>query len=398
MKEQKYFSPFPDEFNFSLIHHAYALCSQINSTGTLLASGHTTGLVIIWDFVFRKTVHTINHHVYPIADVAWSKSKKLAICSYDRTISIWDSQNCSMIVSMTLSDVPVKCMFNNDQENLILLSMLSQPSRIIDTLANTQTLLPSLEADTANNSSICTYDRTGHYIIQGFQNGMITILQSNLLTSILTFRCCNSSILSLDITKVSTDLFLVNCNDRAIRIYDLKNLIDNFLPSGVKSDINPTVVLQDQVNRISWSTALFTSKNEYIISCSPKHDMLFLWDLMTGVLLKTMTLFSGARFVHLSVHPYRSIVVSVASGVVAVWSRPVCQKYSSIEPTSTHVDANTLYEERESEFDDPPSDNETVCVNNSFEKITIEPLPHNFDPITQIDASTIALTAVEKDL
>ena len=29
--------------------------------------------------------------------------------------------------------------------------------------------------------------------------------------------------------------------------------------------------------------------------------MLFLWDLMTGVLLKTMTLFSGARFVHLSV-------------------------------------------------------------------------------------------------
>merc|ERR1711884_988278 len=77
MKEQKYFSPFPDEFNFSLIHHAYALCSQINSTGTLLASGHTTGLVIIWDFVFRKTVHTINHHVYPIADVAWSKSKKL---------------------------------------------------------------------------------------------------------------------------------------------------------------------------------------------------------------------------------------------------------------------------------------------------------------------------------
>merc|ERR1719419_905296 len=104
-------------------------------------------------------------------------------------------------------------------------------------------------------------------------------------------------------------------------------------------------------------------------------------------MIKSMALFNGAKFVDISFHPYRSMIISVASGVIAVWTKNSCQKYSALNPTSTHVDYNTNYQERESEFDENSDEDVEKHPKDPDRPIFIEELPPNFDPITKLDFS-----------
>lgn len=129
------------------MHHAYATCTQFNFAGTLLAVGYANGLVVIWDFIYRKIARTIKHHCYPISCIEWGKDRKLMIASYDRCLSIWDAISETLISSVTLSDTPLSLCLNEQRENVVLVNFLNSPSILFDTLANSEKRISCIQDD-----------------------------------------------------------------------------------------------------------------------------------------------------------------------------------------------------------------------------------------------------------
>ncbi|MES1905426.1 MAG: Retinoblastoma-binding protein 5, partial [Paramarteilia canceri] len=132
------------------------------------------------------------------------------------------------------------------------------------------------------------------YIIEGSQNGCIRILSSDNLSCLASFQSCHNQVevISIEASR-NSDIFLVNCSDRVIRIFDLKSAFDSKF-------VQPLVEMQDQVNKVSWASAIFSCGSEYVVTCSHKHDMLFIWDIMSGTLIKTLSLHVGEKFVDLA--------------------------------------------------------------------------------------------------
>ncbi|MEN2497190.1 MAG: Retinoblastoma-binding protein 5, variant 2 [Marteilia pararefringens] len=349
----------------------------------MLAVGYTTGQVVIWDLMFRKVLETIDRNVYPIACLCWNHNT-VYIASYDRMIVVYDVAALKELSSYVVRDVPVNLSINPVQDSFLIVTLACEDSIIIDTSCGVSTdLMPSSIAssfeatDSAKSvTSIAIFDKTGKYILKGMNNGRLSILDLGTMQELACVRVSNANIMKIECAKVSNDLILVISTDRVIRIFALSEIIktfDNKLADHRQPvTLQPLASLQDQVNRVSWMHATFSDNDQYVISSSHKLDLLFIWDIMSASLLKTMSLFTRKKFVDIAWHPYRPLIYSVTSGIVAVWKQPESQKWSAFSPKYMHVDQNIVYREREDEFDqcsdDSRDSDQESCLYGSDEE------------------------------
>merc|ERR1712110_1390297 len=83
---------YPDEYDGVLdIANAVVLTVTFNRRGTLLAGGCNDGKILIWDFITRGLVKTIQAHSHPIASLDWTRDGNFLISAgADNLINIWN--------------------------------------------------------------------------------------------------------------------------------------------------------------------------------------------------------------------------------------------------------------------------------------------------------------------
>jgi len=108
-------------------------------------------------------------------------------------------------------------------------------------------------------------------------NGVVTVIRSEDLKIENSFKVGdNISLRSLSVSKDEKQL-LVNCSDKVIRLYDLK-------------DFSLCFELSDPINKFHWRKAVFTPDGDHVVGASSwKHEhKIYIWQRMFGNLVKIL--------------------------------------------------------------------------------------------------------------
>ncbi|XP_034140945.1 retinoblastoma-binding protein 5 homolog, partial [Drosophila guanche] len=220
---------------------------------------------------------------------------------------------------------------------------------------------------------LSTFDRRGEYIFSGNTKGRIQVVRVKPGTIdievVTSFRVSHAAIKQIEFAPRNKNVFLVNSADRTIRVYDFKDVLNhgrNGSESGSDSQTSnltlsepePIQRLMDLVNRTTWKKCCFSGgqDSDYICAVSAKNHSLYVWERNVGSLLKILVGTKGETLSDVVWHPVRPVIVSIASGILSIWSSTQVENWSAFAPDFKELEENIEYEERESEFDDEDDD------------------------------------------
>lgn len=176
---------------------------------------------------------------------------------------------------------------------------------------------------------------------------------------------------------------MVNSADRIIRVYNTVHVLAAAQASAISSSSNQTTgrsrkvqgsldtlvepyqKLQDLVNRTTWKKCVFSggTDSEFICAGSARANALYLWNREQGGLITILHGTKGEIINDVIWHPIKPVIVSIASGVVSLWTQPQVENWSAFAPDFKELEENIEYEERESEFDEADEDRTPSRVN-----------------------------------
>ncbi|CAG9540625.1 unnamed protein product [Cercopithifilaria johnstoni] len=321
---------FPEELDGALdTQQGSANCCKFNRWGSLIAVGSIDGRVYIFDLITKGVVKSWVCHGYSITSLSWSRDgRKLLTASNDWSVAIWDVLEGSRIERQIYSS-PVLCaIFNPRNDKHILIIYLGANPVLLDLEAKLQTEMkfPEEIDDQPGEITVGTFDRRGKYIVTGSSKGRIAFYDAQTL-ELITFVKQNAThqIKNILLTRRG-DFLLTNSQDRIIRTYKL----DLLLKKHHGTIVEPLQKLLDIIN---------------------KAHSLYIWERNSGSLIKMLHGTKGETLHDVQWHPTRPIILSIANGLVSVWTQAHVENWSAFAPEFTELEENVKYIEKESEFD-----------------------------------------------
>ena len=322
---------------------------KINDLGSMLAVGCSDGRLVIWDFLTRGIARIICADWSPICCISWSKKSDLiATSSTDNTVCIWETStgHCRTRISCIQSPI-LKVQFHPRNSSYLLICPMKHAPILIDQTG--QHTIVTVEDD--SNEIISTFDRKGQHIILGNNRGLIVIKSFPDLNIISSFRittgtATNTILRHIEIPRRG-QYCLINTSDRIVRIYNYSDM----LSCGINGELEPKQKLQDLVNKSLWRKCCWSGDGEYICGASSRQHSLYIWETISGNLVKILHGTKGETLADVCWHPVRPIIASISSGVVSIWSHSQVENWSAFAPDFRELEENVEYHERESEFD-----------------------------------------------
>ncbi|MEO0841030.1 MAG: NB-ARC domain-containing protein [Cyanobacteria bacterium J06643_5] len=118
---------------FQTIQEKASYIIKFNSTGLILASGHTSGMIKLWNINNGECIQTLGTFGKPIISIAFSENGKyIAYGSYDGTVTVWDiNENKSIAKLQQNYSSPWSIAFNQNS-NLLAIGRDSEVIQIWD--------------------------------------------------------------------------------------------------------------------------------------------------------------------------------------------------------------------------------------------------------------------------
>ena len=216
------------------------------------------------------------------------------------------------------------------------------------------------------------------------------LLTNRLVRPILIVPVAGSAAAWQIIISKNGKFLLINSADCTLRLYNVDELISNFVDDAISTSSNletndqsrsnddnspppppPPIVeprfnFQDNISRAPWASCDFYNGDEYVCGGCNSYPQpgesynLFLWNCITGELVDQLTGPASSLY-SLSCHPTRPfIAVGTSDGIVDIWGARL--DWVAFAPDFQALEQNEVYEEREDEFDIVNGDDEVDIV------------------------------------
>ncbi|KAH7722119.1 WD40 repeat [Aphelenchoides avenae] len=324
---------------------------QFNRTGSMIAVGSTDGRVAIIDYATYTIVRSWTAHAGPITSVCWSRdSRRLLTAACDGTVAIWNVLNIVMPEDrfhFGAGTNPVYASFNpgDDQQILVFTTVAGRPPFLLD-LGNSETLELTYRS-MLREEAVCTvaFDHRGEYVLCGTNKGRI-----------LVFGTQNGRIANVVSQQEPTQIknfaasrrggFVLTNSEDTILCYSLAQI----LRAQEGSVIKPSHGFADVINNTTWTSICVSPDGDYVCGASAKTHTLCIWGRNSGNLVKTLNGTLDKLIFDVQWHPTRTLLLLVASGLIAVWAQVHVESWRVFEGL-TEVKESLQYHERENEFD-----------------------------------------------
>ncbi|VBB29766.1 unnamed protein product [Acanthocheilonema viteae] len=365
---------FPEELDGALdTQQGSANCCKFNRWGSLIAVGSIDGRVYIFDLITKGVVKSWVCHGYSITSLSWSRDgRKLLTASNDWSVAVWDVLEGSRIERQIYGS-PVLCaMFNPRKDKHILIIYLGANPVLLDLEAKLQTEIkfPEEIDDQPGEITVGTFDRRGKYIVTGSSKGRIAFYDAQTL-ELITFVKQNAThqIKNILLTRRG-DFLLTNSQDRIIRTYKLDVLLKKHHGTIVEplqkllDIINKYMLDLYQLNDIDFANEFRILK--FVFSMLPQCIFMlrgkqYAYQTMVIISVEPVPrrirctfgkgILEGETLHDVQWHPTRPIILSIANGLVSVWTQAHVENWSAFAPEFTELEENVKYIEKESEFD-----------------------------------------------
>ncbi|KAG0227251.1 hypothetical protein BGW42_003096, partial [Actinomortierella wolfii] len=372
-----------------------AVIVKFNRRGTLLAAGCSDGRIVVWDFDTRGVARSLVGHVKTVTSLSWSRNGRLLLSSsLDWSCIVWDLLTGTKLHTIRFDTAVFNAQFHPKINN-VFIAVLHQEKPVLvdfkdgikrypippdkddgddqndeqqenDEAVATPPPSSSLTstASAANTqigwTLVARFDHYGKRIYTGTNRGMMRVYDAESRELLYEFRVTTSAIKHIQFSRRGKE-FVVNSNDRIIRLFGIK--MDNDQSSGAGQHQPPELLhkFQDLVNRNQWNQCCLSSDADYVIGGSghqAEHNI-YIWDKLGGNLVKIL---EGPKepLEDLAWHPVRPIVASVSSyGTIHIWATNYQENWSAFAPDFKELEENVDYEEREDEFDIVPEEEAT---------------------------------------
>ncbi|ORX82313.1 WD40 repeat-like protein [Basidiobolus meristosporus CBS 931.73] len=354
---------FPDIIE-EVLEDGPTLNCTFNGNGSFLAGGCTDGRCLIWDFETRSLTRKLEGHVKSVSSTSWSRNGRFILTgSEDGRCIYWDLLDTKILHDIDFGVPVLKACIHPRNDSLILVCLFQKAPVLVDLSRDLeQVALPTSmeisdeQADSNNGVDYiteATFNRKGDKIFTGSSRGVLNIIDTATRKIVYSSRATSSGIKHIQLSHKGKD-FLVNSNDRVVRMYTLQ------------TEENPQLEhkFQDLVNKIQWNQACFSNDDDYVIGASAhkaEHNI-YVWDKNMANLVKIL---EGPKepIRDLAWHPKRPIVASVSNyGIVYLWTRSPTESWSAFAPDFKELEENAEYEEREDEFDIVSRENRLACL------------------------------------
>uniref|UniRef100_A0A1I7XU96 Methionine synthase reductase n=1 Tax=Heterorhabditis bacteriophora TaxID=37862 RepID=A0A1I7XU96_HETBA len=361
--ERNFGVQFPEELDGTLdLQNGSANCCKFNRWGTLVAVGSTDGRVFIFDFVTKGIVKTWTAHALPVSSLSWSRDgRKLLTASADTTVAIWDVLQGTAVHKLKFSAMVVSAVFNPRNDNQVLVLQLNYPPSLEELNPRSQRILVNdIPGTVEDGVTAIAFDRRAKYIITGTSKGKLVVYDSSTLRMLSCGKQNSVQQIRQIVIPRRGNFILTNSQDRVIRTYNLDDLL--MLQNG--ATIEPKHRVLDIVNKAAWKAVCTDSEGDYICGASTKAHSLYVWERTTGTLIKILHGTKGESLLDVQWHPTRPVILSVANGMISVWTQAHVENWSAFAPEFTELEENAKYMEREGEFDMEDEDAEEEGKDN----------------------------------
>ncbi|KAF9375766.1 hypothetical protein CPC16_000545 [Podila verticillata] len=310
-----------------------AVTVKFNRRGTLLAAGCSDGSIVVWDFDTRGVSRSLIGHIKTITSLSWSRNGRyLLSSSRDWNCIVWDLLTGTKKHTIRF-DTPVLNAQFHPKNNSVFVAALHQEKPVIVDFSD------GIKRQPIQSSSHDGPGDQSEAPSKGPVNWTLVIL--------FEIRPTTSAIKNIQFSRRGKD-FVVNSNDRVIRVFSVKD-------DGPPEQLHK---FQDLVNRIQWNQCCLSSDSDYVIggSAHQAEHNIYIWDKVGGNLVKIL---EGPKepLEDVAWHPVRPIVASVSNfGTIHIWATNYQENWSAFAPDFKELEENIDYEEREDEFDIVPEE------------------------------------------
>ncbi len=336
---------FPETLTNTLFF-GHSVFIKYNNTGDYLASGLSSGTILIIDNDTKNVIMKLKGHIRSIQSLSWSKcGRYLLSASRDWKCLLWDLKFNKIIRKFNFNGPIWNAELNPNDLSEIVISLYDDTPKFINNnevkeLDDSKTLVTIFHPD-------------GELIFTGTNKGLIKIISRTSLKVLFEEKISNSSIKNIIISSNGRKM-AVNSSDRIIRQISLPD----FSTDPQLWELETEHKYQDVVNRLQWNSILFNSNSEYLIaSAFGSAHVIYMWETSMGSLVKIL---EGPKeeLVDIEWNFKKCIIgaTGIDSGTIYLWTLVIPQKWSALAPDFVEIEENINYEEKEDEFDIVPED------------------------------------------
>lgn len=342
-------SQYPEEHEGQLdLQNASANCCKFNRWGSILAVGCTDGRVFVVDFITKNISRTFAAHALPVTCLSWSRNgRKLLTSSADQSIAVFDVLSGTLLHRIRFQSMVTFAQFHPRNDNKAIVLQVNYQPTVEQFSPRMQKVLVNEAPGSADEIfSAVSYDRKGKYIIAGTSKGRLIIYDSETLRHVGWCKQNTVQQIRQIIVPMKSRFIITNTQDRVIRTYEMEDLVHQ---RGQTVEAKYKVL--DMVNKAAWKNVCTDSDGLYVCGASTKAHSLYIWESNTGSLIKILHGNKGETLLDVQWHPTRPIILSIAQGIVSLWTQAHVENWSAFAPEFQELEENEKYVEKENEFD-----------------------------------------------